>query len=281
MLDRSPRLLAASVLVLALTGAVSARDALARGCGDPKPVSAYEAVTNPNAGVPYTEKEKARQALEKKIDQMYANDGNPSMLYVVLPSKKDGESEVMRIPYPAGEHMELTKAQLEKLQKYKEVKVFNKSKNGSIYFLPYTEQGLKGAIPQYDFRAARMHDRYAGGGCNILSFQDPHIQYMSAVSGTLAVWGDKIADTQRNAIGSKKKLMSSTDATTYAESVDKVTQKFKSIQVEGRRLAVENASPYGEKVDQSLDKLLKEHPNAIINFGNDGIPYIQKTTGAK
>lgn len=277
MLDRSSLLLAASTLVFALASV----NAHARGCGDPKPVSAYEAATNPGAGVPYTEKEKARQALEKKIDQMYANDGNPSMLYVVLPSKKDGESEVLRVPYPEGEHMELTKEQLAKLQKYKEVKVFNKSKNGSIYFLPYTEQGLKGAIPQYDFRAARMHDRYAGGGCNILSFQDPHIQYMSAVSGTLATWGDKVADTQRNAIGNQKKMMSKSDADLYKESVDILTKKFKAIQVSGRRLAVENASPYGEKVDKRLDKLLKDNPDAVINFGNDGMPYVQKTTGAK
>ncbi len=277
MLNRSAWFLTPLSLLLALP----AGKAQAKDCGDPKAISQYDALMNPEKGTPSTDKVRARLAFLKYIDQKHSNDGGADVLYFVLPVKtKTEEPEIVTVPLPRdADHYGIDQNKLDILEKYPEVQVFNKSGNPAPYFLPYTEQGLKGAIPEYDFRSARQNNRQASGSCSIVSFKKGQIY--SIVGNNIATWGDKVADTQRNAIGSSTGKMAVEDATLYLEAVGKLKDKFKGIKIPGRNLAIANADPYGSKIDNRLEKILKEANGRPINFRDDGVPFIQKTVGAK
>jgi len=253
-------------LLLAFTG-----NAEAKPCPAGKAHPLYDSFSNNDQGVDYSKAEEERIKFEKSIDQRHANDGNPSALYFVVPAKKKGEKPtILTYVLPAGEHTQIDKATLDKLNQLPEVTVYNKT-GKDLYFLRYTDSGLRGADPQYDFRAARIKDRWSSPGCSVVNFKD--LTILSAVSGSFSTWGNQIADIQRD---SYQKAMTQDQYTKYVEAATILKKKFRDISSQGRSIAVADPHPYGDKVDNRLEKVLDLPFTKPINVDLKGTPYQQK-----
>lgn len=201
-----------------------------------------------------TEANRAKVALEKKIDAKWAADRKASKLYFVIPPEGGKEARIIDYSLPAGDKQAIDPKIAKELSRHKFVRVYNRSQNPSLYFMPFHAEGIHGVKPTQDFRKARIEDRTAGSGCSTLNLKGR--ETLTILSGSIARWGDQIADVERDSFG---KIMTEDQLAKYDEA-NAILRKKLGIDAGASRSPASTEAPiYSDKVSANLVKKLPQN----------------------
>lgn len=151
---------------------------------------------------PYTSENKAKIALQEKIDAIHAKSTSGPALYFVFSDGKSPEIETLPIPHAEdSDRMQVSPELTKRLAKSGPVKIYNRTAHregeipvgaySSIYFLPYTVSEFKNIHPKTDFDEAPN----IGPGCTMVEFKNH--ETLSLAYGSISHYADNIVALNR------------------------------------------------------------------------------------
>lgn len=180
---------------------------------------------------------------------------NDRLLFVIPDSSGENPTVYSVKVESNGAVQALPKEILEKLSRAPEVQLHNKTTFGSLYFMPFSEEGLKGINPLTACASARSERRYATAGCSTLNLKG--LETITLLYDQNASSCDKIADVQRNASTRSGEVQTESEEKLVAEANRALHKNLKIIAGMNRRPAGLERPVYADKtVEKRTEKKL-------------------------